>query len=494
MTIKIFNMKCIRILLFIIICLLPASSCDDWLELIPPDGLVRDEYWKSKEDIEATLMGAYQSFAGLNGNLFLFGEMRADMIESDQNTPNAQRSIMLGNIYPSNSMTDWSEFYKVINYCNNVLKYAPEIIKFDQTFTEYQMRGFEAEAVFLRSLAYFYLVRIFKEVPLVLEPSEQDDVQFYLPKSADTTILRVISEDLNKVKLYVTDDYGSDEENLGRATKGAILSLLADISLWNFDYQECIDYIYEIEEIGYLLMPGGKWFEVFYPGNSLEGIFEFQFDDGLGQNNALWQKTYYTNRVFQASKTALDLLTPETSSEIIRGPGSLRSYDGMIWKFCGAASDGVTYRPSSERNSCNWVVYRYADVLLMKAEALSQLERFDEALTIINQIRSRALMNAAEIPYTTEAFEDAIMEERATELAFEGKRWFDLLRLGRRNNYSRKSKLIEIIIEKVPSTQKLVLASKLTDPFGWYLPIQENELERNSNLVQNPYYADYSTD
>ncbi len=140
------------------------------------------------------------------------------------------------------------------------------------------------------------------------------------------------------------------------------------------------------------------------------------------------------------------------------------------------------------------MVYRYADVLLMKAEALSQLERFDEALTVINQIRSRALMNAAEIPYTTEAFEDAIMEERATELAFEGKRWFDLLRLGRRNNYSRKSKLIEIIIEKVPSTQKLVLASKLTDPFGWYLPIQENELERNSNLVQNPYYADYSTD
>ena len=194
---------------------------------------------------------------------------------------------MLGNLDPSNSMTDWSEFYTVINYCNNVLKYAPEIIKFDQTFTEYQMRGFEAEAVFLRSLAYFYLVRIFKEVPLVLEPSEQDDVQFYLPKSADTTILRVISEDLNKVKLYVTDDYGSPEENLGRATKGAILSLLADISLWNFDYQECIDYIYEIEEIGYLLMPGGKWFEVFYPGNSLEGIFEFQFDDGLGQNNAL---------------------------------------------------------------------------------------------------------------------------------------------------------------------------------------------------------------
>ena len=103
-------------------------------------------------------------------------------------------------------------------------------------------------------------------------------------------------------------------------------------------------------------------------------------------------------------------------------------------------------------------------------------------------------MNPIEIPNTAEAFEDAIMNERAKELAFEGKRWFDLLRLGRRNDYSRKNTLIEIIIEKVPATQKLILASKLTNPFGWYIPIEEDELERNSKLEQNPYYADYSAD
>jgi len=131
----------------------------------------------------------------------------------------------------------------------------------------------------------------------------------------------------------------------------------------------------------------------------------------------------------------------------------------------------------------------------MKAEALSQLGRYDEALQIINiNIRNRALMNSINITNSPEAFEDAILDERAKELAFEGKRWFDLLRMGRRNNYSRKEKLIEIIIEKVPSTQKLVLASKLTDPLGWYLPIEEDELERNNNLEQNPYYAEYSND
>jgi hypothetical protein len=124
----------------------------------------------------------------------------------------------------------------------------------------------------------------------------------------------------------------------------------------------------------------------------------------------------------------------------------------------------------------------------MKAEALSQLERFDEALVYINLIKGRAGLPMGPIPNSATAFEDAIMEQRALELAFEGKRWFDLLRLGRRNDFARKSKLIEIIVSNVPSTQKRILAAKLTDPMGWYLPVFETEIERNRNMEQNPFY------
>ena len=124
----------------------------------------------------------------------------------------------------------------------------------------------------------------------------------------------------------------------------------------------------------------------------------------------------------------------------------------------------------------------------MKAEALSQLGRFNEARNIINEIRDRAGVSPISIQDSRIAYEDAILEERALELAFEGKRWFDLMRMGRRDNFARKDKLVDAIIKNVPSTQKRILGSKLTNPLGWYMPIYKNELERNLNLEQNPYY------
>ena len=182
---------------------------------------------------------------------------------------------------------------------------------------------------------------------------------------------------------------------------------------------------------------------------------------------------------------------PEVSNELIRGFGTVNPLNEYIWKYVGIKPDEYSRRSTAEQADCNWIVYRLADVLLMKAEALSQTGRYNEALAIVNQIRDRAFMGVVSAPQNPQAYEDMILMERAKELAYEGKRWFDLLRMGSRNNYERKTTLIEIVIEKVPATQKRVLASKLNDPNGWYLPINDREMETNVNLVQNTYYQVY---
>jgi starch-binding outer membrane protein, SusD/RagB family len=480
--------------LVIALMVLMQVSCNDWLDLQPPSGLVRDEFWKSKEDVEAVLMASYESFAALNRTLFVFGEVRADLVKGDFNQGWNEQLLMENNIYPDNGIANWENFYKVINFCNEVIKNAPEVREIDNTFTDFQMYSFMSEAYFLRSLAYFYLVRLYRDVPLVLEPTESDDADFYIPKSLEEEVLNQIVNDLQTNRVYApSGGFPTISENKGRASKASFDALLADIALWRFQYQAALDHIRSIEQnIEIVMMPSARWFELFYPGNALESIFEFQFDGGRNQRNGTFGLTERTSYQYDPSQKALEMFAFEFSSELVRGEGaSIKKYgddDFIIWKYVGMAPDGQTTRAGDDQYSANWIIYRLADIKLMKAEALSQLERYNEALMIINEIRQRADVPALSLANTPVAFEDAILNERALELAFEGKRWFDLLRMGRRNNFARKDKLIEVIVSNVPSTQKRILAAKLTNPLGWYLPIFEGEIERNKNLVQNPFY------
>lgn len=471
-----------------------SAGCEKWLDLIPPQGLIRQEFWQTKEDVEAVVMGAYETFASMDDMLFRYGELRADMVTGDVNLGEGERMVAESNIYPDNWLCNWADFYKVINYCNEIIKNAPLVREIDNTFTDYQLQGYLSEAYFLRGLAYFYLVRIFKDVPYVTEPTETDDADVYPAKMAGDELLRLVMGDLDNIRRFATTDgYQTLAEIRGRATKASIDALMADISLWLFEYEDVITYVERIEaNEEYELLPSARWFELFYPGNSLEGIFEFQFDDQLNQPNSLYGMTQRLSYSYDPSQKAIEMFGIEFSKEFVRGQdATIRKYgenDFIIWKYVGRAPDGETVRSGSVQRSCNWIVYRLADVLLMKAEALSQLGRYGEALSIINEIRVRADVTSLSLPDSPVAYEDAILQERALELAFEGKRWFDLVRMGSRNNYSRKSELIEIIISSVPSTQKRILATKLTNPLGWYMPISETEVERNPNLVQNPYY------
>jgi starch-binding outer membrane protein, SusD/RagB family len=246
--------------LMVVLLIFTQISCSDWLELIPPGGLIREEFWKTKSDVDAVLMAAYSSFSQMDRALFLYGELRGDMLTGGGNQPWQEQLIMENNIYPDNDQTNWQNFYKVINYCNEVIVNAPLVQEVDNTFTDYQMQGLVSEAYFLRSLAYFYLVRIYKEVPLILVPTETDDAEFYVTKVDEETILNQIVTDLEANRAFApSESFKTLSENKGRASKAAFDALLADIALWRFDYNTVIKYVSQIESTRkFVLMPSGR--------------------------------------------------------------------------------------------------------------------------------------------------------------------------------------------------------------------------------------------
>ncbi len=471
----------------------PLTSCNDFLDQKPTDGLVLEEYWKNKEEVLSTLGGAYQLLSELDYNLFVHGELRGDMLQPNgTRTGASERAIMSANIETNQFFARWDKFYSTINVCNHVITLTPGVQ--DPTFTDYRKQQMISEATFIRSLCYFYLVRIWKDVPYITEPTTTDEGEFFPEKTSGEEILKNIKADLIDIRNKMPE-HPTIEENKSRATAGAVNALLADISLWNFEYDDCITYIEAVENSGqYFLLPATEWFRNFNPGFSLENIFEIYFDQATGQGNSFANRAFSSTDAgiyYFGSDYAQEILSVVTTEagELIRGNGSL-SNNHQIWKYAGAIPDKTTLRAGNVSTSANFIVYRLADLYLMKAEAYSQKASpdFAKALEYLNIIRVRSNMALVVPSASAQSFEDAILLERAKELAFEGKRWFDLLRMGRRNNYARKDNLIEILVRNVPSTQKLVLKSRLSDPNGWYMPIHILETDRNKNLKQNPYY------
>ena len=487
-----------------VVLLLPVVSCKKWLDLQPQDGLTGAEYWKTKEQVQAAVTGIYASLTGsatgsrnAAESFFLWGELRADMITSTLATTNEQVDVINVNILPTNSICNWRGIYETINYCNTVINFAPGVLAKDATFTQAALDKAIAEAKAIRALMYFYLVRTFDQVPLKLTATSSDKDIVSLPKSSQDTVLAQVLKDLKDAETYAVADYGDRASNKGRITKAAINTIQADVYLWQEKYTECVDACNKvIATNSFGLIDGtdaNTWYRTLYVnGNSNESIFELQFD-----NQRL--NTFYTlfntsQKKFLASPIVMDeIYTVDFTDPLkfdIRADGAaVRATDQLIWKYIGLSN---TTSRAQEESYAHWIMYRFADVLLMKAEAQNQLGNGQEALNIISQIRTRAraLIATAANPAPNDkiAIADYILKERAREFAFEGKRWYDILRNARRNNYQRLDLLLDMIAGTVPANRQQSAIAKFKDKNCHYLPIYTYELTTNKALVQNPFY------
>ncbi|MFT3752681.1 MAG: RagB/SusD family nutrient uptake outer membrane protein [Paludibacter sp.] len=521
-------MKNTKIIISIIVLSLGLGGCTDWLSIRPEGQTVLDDFWKSESQATSVLASCYKGLSnyGCMERMLVWGEVRSDNVVSGMAIASNLdlAKVLSQNISPTNVYADWASFYSVINYCNTFLHYAPGVMNSDQNFTLAKLHALESEALAIRALCYFYLVRAYKDVPLVLEPSINDTQDYAVAKAKEREILDQIISDLLTAKKYARVEYSKGEYNKGRFTLTSINALLADVYLWDGQYANCVDACNSVLADNTLALVAGEDVisDVFYKGNSTESIFELQFDKKDIQYNYLTANMYgiisseiaaalsfpkFLTRAGDYSPFNYAASAVKESQNDIRETNfygtTVNGTGYSIYKYalsqCVLNSDQtVTPVYRSSGSTTNWIVYRKSDVLLMKAEALVQLNNGDnglkEALHMVNTTYSRSNMTSDTLQFSNYsdrgAMEKLVLRERQRELMFEGKRWFDLMRLVRRNNNS-SSVILSYISPKLSGN--VLSKNKLSVIDALYMPIPKSELDVNPNLVQNPFYENTST-
>ncbi|MBN1186199.1 MAG: RagB/SusD family nutrient uptake outer membrane protein [Bacteroidales bacterium] len=493
-----------------------ATGCTDWLDIRPEGETVLDDYWQNESQVTQVLASCYRSLTEANvmRRMMVWGELRSDNVTYGSDIPEELNKILNVDISPSNSYCHWGAFYTVINYCNNFLYYAPGVVESDPNFTEAKLHALETEVLTIRALTYFYLVRAFKEVPWIDEPSIDDTQEYNIPKSTEEFVLDNLVNDLTLALQYSRDKFDIDEYDKGRITTNAIRALLADIYLWQEDYEKCVQMCDEVlndtKQKLELVDDENVLKEVFYYGNSTESIFELQFDDDNMFNDAV--KEFYGSSddfygqwsfpgvlIFgDASPYNYQTASGLESEEDIREKDFLFHPNGsdkyFVFKYAGIERHENTNGSNTyyyRNTTANWIVYRLSDIILMKAEALIQLERdFPEVMRLINLTYMRSnpelIDNLKLETYNSKLnLEKLLLRERQRELMFEGKRWFDLMRLARRAD--SPAPLLNYVTKKFAGAAG-VQSSKMSVMDALYFPIHADELKANSALVQNEFY------
>lgn len=475
-----------------------AGSCKKWLDLKPADGIVGDEFWQTKEQLATAVNGIYASLIGnppgigdklIPEYLFMWGELRADMVIPSAGATNNDIDIYNVNLLTTNTNFNWRAIYRTINYCNTVIDLGPGVLKNDKTLSEIQLNYYLSEARTIRALMYFYLARTFGDVPLKIKATTSDDQIEQLAKSPQADVLNQIITDLKTAEPLAITTYGDKTLDKGRVTKYTIYALEADVYLWMDKYNECIEACDKILNSGKfgLLTNRGFFDDIFDDNNSSESIFELQYSKEV--LNPFWNMFTTNKRRYQAADAVMETIYTidyvNADSIDYRADGaSVSAGSNTITKFL--------WNTTAETSYNNWIMYRYADIILLKAEALNNSGRGGEAIPLIYEIRQRGhALPATDLnpdPGNEDLITDFILAERAREFAFEGKRWFDLLRNAKRDNYRRIDILLNMVIESVPPERQQSALYKYKDYNSHYSPIYTYELETDKNLEQNPFY------
>ena len=608
------------------------ASCVDTV-ILPDDKTVEEDFWQTKTQVQSMVNGAYSSLASEDvQRKLVIWQCRSDELNVNTSLSiNELNQFDSNNLQTDNRHNSWASMYSVINTCNLILSKSAEVMDIDPNYLEGDHKNVVAQMKALRGLCYFYLIRAFRDVPLVLEPYKESSQQLQVGQVAAGVVLDQIISDLEEVKndALTTANVTDNVQKYGCFTRNSIYALLADCYLWRAsvnhsisDYKRCVELCdmirdargiavkrfsnnSQFDDDGYNLNLFRHYFRPFVSGNDSESLLELQFSDNTAICNAYYKSRstsnakpwFFTNSYYSSIKKNTNIgLNVNIFNQLhtgdavtdIRGFESVYNFNSgvedevMIRKYVGQnmISDVIADVPSNRSYlgyRTNWIVYRVTDVMLMKAEAMVQIAclmgedvrssvsqianagSIHDSVSIARSVYSKVQeiskylvtgMRQVQIVNTRaqkdgislydslayrlnvqetetadfvkgvanyvssldkicEDLELEVMNERARELCFEGKRWYDMLRYNYRHmsgvNYStlmvdlgdNQAKnydgFLTLMARKYTNRNGSALVANVkTEPY-LYLPVLKSEVEINSLLKQNPAYKDRAT-
>lgn len=474
------------------------TGCSKEFLNVDPQGKQKSEqFWQTQDDATKAVNAIYANLRGWTN--VAFAPIAVESLGSD----NTEKGSTPGdatfmNSYDNFTVTSsdgqlqdfWGGQYQNINYCNQVLDNVPPI-----TMDESLKARYLAEAKFVRAYSYFRLVRAFGGVPLRLHLAK-NTTEYNIPRSSRDSVYAVIEQDLTDAASVLPQTYPATD--IGRATKGAALALHAKVAMYQKKWTDVLNYTNQVMAMGYSLFPNYEQLFRINNENSSESVFEIQCTY-LSSNNDASNSQYSQVQGDRDANPSVGWGFNVPTQDLVNAyePGDPRK-DATIL-FAGETTPEGDVVPAPTPNSPtmynqksyvpfslavvdnqgadqNVRVIRYAEVLLMNAEAANELGNTNQAMTSLEMVRARARAmqsNPAVLPAVTTTdqakLREAIWHERRVELALEFDRLFDLIRQGR--------------------------APAVLGPKGFkegkneLMPIPQNEIDLSAGLLtQNPGY------
>lgn len=486
------------------------SACERFFDVAPGNAIEEGDFFQNRADLDASAIGMYEALSAEVHKFLLWGDARADMVTAGQDDPDPYiNEFVLNNVSPSNPYTDYSGLYRTIARANRQLEKVYDVAALDDKMLDRDAGAYYGEALLVRALCYYILVRTYDEFP-VITSDYAEDIR-YVNEQGDTVSRSItaltadeirglynLPADKQEVWQFIYNDVLTvlgilplnyqwnrnslpAEDRYGRVSQPLATTLAAELALWLGEYRAASAFANSpILNNQHSLSTSGTWPNQFtgsYASGHSMFLLGYKYPNSF-ETNRLQEFTssvrsdggkYYlkpvchvVDSIFSFEDDGADIRT-QFSYKVIGA-------DTVIWKYIG--QDNVSSRRPPYESNASWQVYRSADAYMLKALASLMLDDYATAFHFLNMIREERGLEPLlpeEIDYMNkELMMTMIFRERAREFAFEGKRWYDLMLW---SQLSGKNMLAEKVPEKYPDAQRAAVRSLLQDERNWYLPI-----------------------